>query len=63
MKSKRWKRRNRHTRRAWIDAYKLAEYWTKHEGFTYIPYSPMRSYISYLKVNTTPRQHQTQLGT
>lgn len=38
MKSKRWKRRNRHTRPEWVEAYKYCDFknrlsWKAHKGY------------------------------
>ena len=72
MKSKRWKRRNRHTRPEWVYAYKVCQ--TRAEinaqrirfgvckKYYYPTDSDIKGYcrIMYIPLNTSPRHHQTQ---
>ena len=67
MKSKRWKRRNRHTRPEWVDAYWFCDFMNDFNGsFNNYWYSFMSQNgygICSRRLNTTLLHRQTQLET
>ena len=74
MKSKRWKRRNRHTRPEWVRAYKACEIRSSINTervrfgacrkYYYPTNSNIKGYcrVVYIPLNTTPQLHQTLLS-
>lgn len=63
MKSKRWKRRNRHTRPEWVESYAFCHYLNRHPQLTGW-YRPLWTYDNLFEcktiriTNTSPQHHQ-----